>query len=263
MSVFFDRVLLTEDDIQKRNELKNVLETILKTGSGMDCVLHTYGSTANSLGFRNSDIDLFIELKNENNFHNKFGFEKAMSYLKKFRTTLSHNLNIMIAEPVDSRRCPIIRIDFNYLRNAFSQKAFVYKKVAIVCDLSLTNGLGVINTKLIRLYSRLESRFHQLAVVLRYWAKINGFIDGLNGLTSYALTQLVVFFCQSISPPLIPSLDQLKRLSLDTVVIDGIECRFCDDLNLIPKSKNKDSIIDLLKKFFKFYRLSIKIETIG
>ena len=175
---------------------------------------------------------------------------KAFQYLEQFRTIFRRRLQMKTCALVKSRRCPIVKIQFNASAKD-SEKS--EEKSGIDCDINITNGLGVNNTKLIHLYTRLESRFQQLAAVLRFWAKKNGFIDGSTGFTSYALTQLVIFFCQTISPQLLPSLEQLSQMTEESVVIDGIECKFCKDLDLIPKSQNKESVIELLKTFFKFY----------
>ena len=252
LTIFRGRVLFTQKDYQKRNELKNILQKILNE-SGLDCVLHFFGSTTNSLGFRTSDIDLFLELKEENNFCLTVGFERAISYLKQIRGTFQRSLRpLTITEPVESRRCPIIKLDFSSFAQ-ISRKSKKSIKTGISCDINLTNGLGIINTKLIRLYCEFERRFQELALIVRFWGKNNAFIDGLNAFTSYALTQLVIFFCQSLSPPLLPTVDQLIDMAEESVIIDGRECKLCEDVNQIPKSQNTDSLIELLDKFFKFY----------
>ena len=228
-----------------------MLESILND-SGFDCVLHFFGSTDNSLGFRNSDIDLFIELKKEKNFHKSLDFGTSFHYLRQVRDFVQRSLRIHINEPVESRRCPIVKLDFSSFTSN-SKKAFVLVKSAINCDISITNGLGIINTKLIRFYAQYDRRFQELALILKFWAKKNGLIDGLNGFTSYALIQMLIFFCQNLSPPLLPTVDQLRQFSKESVIIDGRECGFCDDKSAIPKSLNEDTVLQLLAKFFKFY----------
>lgn len=254
IATFRGRVLFTEKDFKKRSELKAILQSILND-NGFDCVLHFFGSTDNSLGFRNSDIDLFVELNKEKNFAKSLDFATAVHYLRQIRDCLQRSLRIPIGEPVESRRCPIIKLDFTCITANKANKALALMKLGISCDISITNGLGVINTKLIRFYAQYDRRFQELAIILKFWAKKNGLIDGLNGFTSYALIQLLIFFCQQLNPPLLPTVDQLRRLESKEapLVIDDRECSFCAETSAVAKSQNTETVLQLLAKFFKFY----------
>jgi DNA polymerase sigma len=84
--------------------------------------------------------------------------------------------------------------------------------------MSLTNGLAKHNSRLIQYYCQLEPRFRQLALVLRFWAKINDIVGGSQRMTSYAFTQLVIYFCQKRQ--LLPSLDAIRELSpVDPLIV--------------------------------------------
>ncbi len=251
---FRSEVLLSEMDYKKRIKLKNILQDILND-SNFDCVLHFFGSTDNSVGFRNSDIDLFIELKELNNSAKKIDYFTAMEYLTKMKTVFKRDLNFFIPKPIESLRCPLIKIDFKNMSEKFRNNKSLFEELqtsGISCDLSLTNGLGQHNSRLIRLFCDIEPRFQDLAIILRYWAKANEFI-GSNAMSSYAFTQLIIFFCQTLSPPLLPSVDYLRQLTNKSIIVDDWECSFCHNTDLIKKSENEQSIIELLVQFFKFY----------
>ncbi|CAG2168973.1 unnamed protein product [Oppiella nova] len=256
INVFRRHVLLSREDIVKRLRLKDIFEEIVNN-SGIQCVFHFFGSTANSVGFRNSDIDLFIDIKGLDNIFVKYDYNTYMSYLTVIKNIFRDSLKFFIPAPVPSIRCPIIKIDFKFYGEKFRNNPRLYhslEALGIGCDINLSNGLGLQNTKLISFYCELDSRFQDLAIILRYWAKNNGFIGGSdNAFTSYALTQLVIFFCQNLSPPMLPTVDQLREPMSQSIVIDGWECGFCDNKNLIVRSQNTESVIDLLPKFFKFY----------
>jgi len=246
IQVLLNNILLNQTDYENRIRLKEKLQEILLLNH-FECVLHFLGSTVNKLGFRDSDIDLFIELA-ERKFPqtDRISFEEAMPLLTRVQHIFKKSLKIFVPKPIPSIRCPIVRLDFKEM----SQNL---KTNGIVCDLSLSNGLGPQNSKLIRVFCDIEPRFQQLAVILRYWAKINGFI-GSNEMSSYAFTQLVIFFCQNLSPPLLPTVDYLRQLTSETLVIDGWNCSFCDNASLIQKNQqNSENVFDLLQKFFIFY----------
>ena len=72
-------------------------------------------------------------------------------------------------------------------------------------------------------------------------------------MSSYAFTQLVLFFCQSEG--LLPTVDSLRQLSnLKSLVINGWDCSFSEDIESFSDNhRNCDSLLQLLEKFFTFY----------
>ncbi len=244
--LFYERFLLKANDIENRFKLKNKLQEIL-CENGFNCVLHIFGSTLNKLGFRDTDIDIFIELPQKENIKEKIKFSDAVIHLNRIHSILTQSLGFVIRKPIAKplMRCPLIRVDFSNISQNLKNRG-------IICDLNLSNALSLRNTKLIRLFCDIEPRFQALATILRYWAKMNGFISSTQ-FSSYAFTQLVIFFCQNTSPPLLPSVDNLRQLAKESLLVNGWECSFCDDHNLIEKSKNKQTVIELFAQFFKFY----------
>ena len=242
MKVLFDRLLLKDSDLEKRNKLKDYLQEVLNS-NGFECRLHFSGSTVNGLGFRDSDIDIFIETLEGK----QKSFDDTMASLKSIHTILKRELKMFIPEPIAHNRCPIVRLPFNQTTVVKDRDIKV-----LVCDLSLSNGLAQRHSYLIRHFCRLEPRFQELYILLRFWAKINGFM-GSRHITSFTITQLVVFFCQSEG--LLPTVDRLRQSSdVKPLIINGWDCSFSEDIELfIDNHQNNDSLLQLLEKFFAFY----------
>ncbi|XP_018420817.1 PREDICTED: speckle targeted PIP5K1A-regulated poly(A) polymerase [Nanorana parkeri] len=148
-------------------------------------------------------------------------------------------------QTVPSARRPVIR--------------FQHKTSGLRGDITLNNRLALRNSYYLRLCSDLDPRVPQLVYTLRYWARVNQLAgNSLGGgplLNNYALTLLIIFFLQSRSPLVIPSLSQLRVMAVDedTHIIDGWDCTFPSDPTQIQPSKNEQSLGCLLSEFFSFF----------
>ncbi|CAK0869039.1 unnamed protein product, partial [Prorocentrum cordatum] len=80
-------------------------------------------------------------------------------------------------------------------------------------DITVRNMLGVHKSGLLREYASLDPRLCGLVRIVKHWARRRGVFGqtcGYPGRTKrYAYTLLAIFFAQSTSPPLIPSLQAL------------------------------------------------------
>lgn len=124
------------------------------------------------------------------------------------------------------------------------------------CDLNANNALGIANTRLLRFLCKLEPRFHLLNVLVRFWAKTEAGLNRPDALSSYALSNLLLYFFQSRVPALLPSVDTLVRLNTTGVkIVNRWRCDFCKDLRRIAWncSANRESLGALLVGFFRFY----------
>jgi DNA polymerase sigma len=113
--------------------------------------------------------------------NNKITYTKAIELLREFHKILIKRLKMFIS----SKRYPILRLHFKHFGDSL-------RSTGITCDLSLTNSLGIKNSKLIVSLCKLEPKFQILAIVLRFWAKLNGFF-GSSQMSSYAFLMLVFF----------------------------------------------------------------------
>ncbi len=140
-----------------------------------------------------------------------------------------------------------MRLDFKHFGDSL-------QSTGITCDLSLTNSLGIRNSKLIAFLCKLEPKFQTLAIVLRFWAKLNGFI-GSSQMSSYAFSMLIVFFCQNLNPPLLPTIE--LSAPNKNLIINGIKSWFCSHIDLYRMSSSQEdndlSVKDLLPLFVEYY----------
>ena len=252
MKVLFDRLLLKDSDLEKRNKFKDYLEEVLNL-NGFECRLHFFGSTVDGLGFRDSDMDIFIETldgKQQKSWDDIIYSHSTIHTILKERQKLFRPILFQIF------RWPYLKLVLNEV--LFAKPSDI--KV-LVCELSLNNPLSRRNSCLIRHFCHLEPRFQQLCLLLHFWAKINGFIGNrreprqppTRRISSYAFTQLVLFFCQSEG--LLPSVDRLRQLSdVKPLMIDGLDCSFNENIESFGDNpRNSDSLLQLLEKFFAFY----------
>ena len=72
------------------------------------------------------------------------------------------------------------------------------------------------NTKLLYLYSVLNSRVRLLVYAIRYWGKVKGIAGSTNAtgnrLSNYTLTLLVLCYLQNVEPQVLPTIEQLSLL---------------------------------------------------
>ncbi|KAH9390340.1 Speckle targeted PIP5K1A-regulated poly(A) polymerase [Tyrophagus putrescentiae] len=255
-----DHILLTNEDIFRRKAFVSRMEKVLNQ-HGLNCQLKIFGSTYNGLGVRDaSDIDIFIEMKtSESNLSNAFVEEilkktdfiliKDQSYLEKWMLGLGGNAEVCIDSKVfynPKMRVPII-----------SSQASGICSISQV-DLNASNGLGIANTSLLHFLCTLEPRFHLLNVLLRFWAKKKTNLNRPNALSSYALSNLLLYFFQTRHPfPLLPPIDYLVRLNNgggQAKFVKGYRCDFCCDTQRIKwRTKNRETAWQLLAAFFRFY----------
>ena len=128
--------------------------------------------------------------------------------------------------------------------------------------------LPIINTKLIRLYSLYDQRFHILGIFLKFWVKknhIHGALDKF--LSSYALLILIIHYLQTIvEPSVLPILQQVHNIKKEYVYHNGEEEKvtnlyFEEDLDEINKyvniinhdEHNESTVVELLVGFFEYY----------
>ncbi|XP_050405949.1 speckle targeted PIP5K1A-regulated poly(A) polymerase [Patella vulgata] len=270
MAMLKDSMALTEEDFKQRNSICKMLLEVLKPYFP-ESTLHQFGSSVNGFGVKGCDLDLFLdfnddkqESKQKQHTPVQLPYVRDITTLKKSCGPLySHDLQQMslydkvklvsriLCEKgpgcndifcIPSTRCPVVR--------------FVHEPSGLKCDLSVNNRLALRNTQLLALYSSLDERVKLLVFTIRYWAKLRKIAGNENAgprLTNYALTLLVVYYLQNTSPPVLPSVKTLAELSDSTTMIDGWDCSFVKDINLIPETQNTTSEAQLLEKFFQFY----------
>lgn len=232
-----------------------------------------FGSSVNGLGFHDSDVDL--RLRPLGYIPNNEGYELlridenwADSALRNiaYQTT---RCSPAMGEFIPSNRCPIAKMTFmsggktGYLSNKECQRLVEGLKFDI--SMNSTNYLGSFNSKVLRFFCSLEPKFHLLATTIRYWSVRQSLIVP-GYLSSYALINMLIFFCQTTSPPILPTIDQMREKALknDQYKQNGVECKkgllqlewqciLSLDKSHYERSANREPLGIILLKFFEFY----------
>lgn len=241
-----------------------------------------FGSTTNGLGLRDSDVDLRLRPLEEvvkgiwePVFYNLETVEKVLCNIA-FHTTLCNPADGTF---VPSNRCPIAKLkfvdgDFMNCRNVLA--ALQTAKEGLNYDISLSSeaSLSTFNSYVLRFLCHLQPKFHLMATVLRNWSNVHQLIQP-GYLSSYALINMLIHFCQTINPPLLPTYDIMrdmyyKHYPYEKILDPTLEkdnnqclrkaitrteynCLLCLREEHYPPSANTEPLSILLLKFFEFY----------
>ncbi|XP_064112875.1 poly(A) RNA polymerase, mitochondrial-like [Macrobrachium nipponense] len=217
-----------------------------------------FGSSVNTFGRHNCDLDMILELTDadmhKDNHRLVFQTKKSRAAANP-RITMQRHMEV-ISDVIDNfvpgcsqvrkilgARVPIIKYYQDY--------------TGIECDLSMANRSGFYMSEMLYLYGCMDPRVRPLVFTIRSWAKDRHMTSPFAGrwITNFSLTLLVLFYLMRTSPPVIPPLQTLIKLagSSDKRETNGISCTFLRDLRTLTSSDNKDTLETLLKGFFEFY----------
>ena len=114
-------------------------------------------------------------------------------------------------------------------------------------------------SEMLYLFGEIDSRFRTLVTTVRFWASSNGLTSPIPGpyITNFQLSLLVVFYLQRVSPPVLPTLNEMMSLArpqVDRRWIDDIECTFLRDPTPFHQRAqlNESSLEDLFVGFLEF-----------
>ena len=140
---------------------------------------------------------------------------------------------------------------------------FPKQGVGIQCDINFFNPLGIYNTRMLRCYSKCDSRVRPMVLFVKSWAKRRQINSSYSGtLSSYGFVLMVLHYLVNVAqPPVLPNLQlQAARFGAPTVEIDGWDVRFFNDEGEIESSaargvltQNFEPLGALLRGFFQYF----------
>jgi len=238
---FLELVLITEDQLEAMKGVRDALEDVLKT-EFPDCKAFPFGSSASGLGFRDSDLDIHVELgcnAIDDTFYVKAGMWGDRFRTRKVCEILRRAERFKSAVNVLNARTPIIK-----LRDRLTR---------INCDINVVSCMGVRNTHFLAFCAEQDERFMPLVSILKYFCREQGVTSSGKGdhLNSYTMVLMVIFFLQGKG--ILYSLEVLQK-GVEEEEVDGWNVAFNKDFSQLPELKdNKSSVYKLLLQFFKFY----------
>ncbi|KAK9058947.1 hypothetical protein SSX86_021564 [Deinandra increscens subsp. villosa] len=226
----YQSLIPPEEEKEKQKQLMALLNRhVTKEWPGARLFL--YGSCANSFGFSKSDIDVCLAMGDAE-------VDKSEILLKLADILKSDNLQNVQA--LTRARVPIVKL--------------MDPVTGISCDICVNNLLAVINTKLLRDYSKIDVRLRQLAFIVKHWAKSRGVNETYQGtLSSYAYVLMCIHFLQQRTPSILPCLQGMERTY--KVDVDNVECSYFDQVDKLQGfgSRNNESIAQLVWAFFSYW----------
>lgn len=201
MELYANQLINASRELQNRDTFKRVCNLIASKLSHVypNAQCFPFGSSVIGMGTPDGDLDIFVDTTGQSYFQ-KQSKTKIKDAIRKTEMALRKSNFFNDFEPVFHARTPILRTYCN------SEK--------IDCDLSYSNGLSSCNTALISYFIELQPVCKQLAVIIKYWAKLNNL-----GTNSYLVVLLVIFYLQVEG--VLPAVQRLQSGVNEPVYIDG------------------------------------------
>ncbi|XP_054129555.1 poly(A) RNA polymerase, mitochondrial [Melozone crissalis] len=259
MYILLDEYQLTEENIRLRFLACSLVRDFARAYFP-DSTVKPFGSSVNTFGKLGSDVDMFLDFRDTAEHATKmkkgpFEMEYQMKRLPSERLATQRILSVIgdcldnfgpgcaNVQKILNARCPLVK--------------FSHQPTGFQCDLSVSNSIAIRSSELLYIYGCLDSRVRALVFTIRCWARVHGLTNSAPGtwITNFSLTMMVMFFLQRRSPPIIPTLDQLKELAgeKDKHIIGGYDCSFVSDLMKIKPTKNTETLDVLLSEFFEYF----------
>ncbi|XP_020277633.1 uncharacterized protein LOC109851711 [Pseudomyrmex gracilis] len=194
---------------------------------------YPFGSRISDLALPGSDIDIFLDCDHMYEGRN-LSHRDPKNLILEIASLLSSNSQVWkVQNIVLNTKIPIAKVYNIPLR--------------LMCDISVTNGLAVENTKLIGFFNQAFPCGRKMILFLKQWLGYSN-LSGSYKITNYALTWCVIFYLQKLL--VFPSISGLINLSNKSWKIDGWEVGV--SYNFHVRTPNF-TFEELLMGFFIFY----------
>lgn len=236
LNKLFDDVELSVDDTRQRWQLAfDVWLILLKRFP--NCRVYVFGSFLTGLCDVHCSVDIFVEIESD------YGIKDGM--------TLQALRHYLLNAYCRHRRSRFVKqeLEVNELPDQIFR--FQHRISGIGCAIFLDKLIYVQNSKLFQFYVNFDPRVNQFLSLLRYWVAYHGLCEKVPGkMTMYAVSMLALVYL--VKRKIVPSLKLLQLLAsierMKTGVknnyeeIDGYDCSFCTDMELIETCFDTDSL---------------------
>uniref|UniRef100_A0A8C4X6B2 polynucleotide adenylyltransferase n=1 Tax=Erpetoichthys calabaricus TaxID=27687 RepID=A0A8C4X6B2_ERPCA len=222
-----------QDDLEKkefcRAQLQREIQTLFPTSR-----VYLAGSSLNGFGTRSSDADLCLVVQN-----GPVNQKSDAVYILSLVQQLFYRLPYIERPHLIRAKVPILK--------------FRDKVSGVEFDLNVNNVVGIRNTFLLRTYAYVEKRVRPIILVVKKWARHRGINDASRGtLSSYSLVLMVLHYLQTLSKPVIPSLQKEYPESFNPTM--QLHLVHEGPSNIPPYiSKNGSTLGELFQGFLKYY----------
>jgi len=228
---------------------REVIESILKKNNLEGTIVEPYGSIVNNFLTNDGDIDISIVPFNKSK-------DEFLVYLQEIKEEL-----------INVRKYAVENQNI-YINTRYILLSILDIETKISIDITVHNLLPINNSKMIRLYSLFDQRFHVLGIFLKHWVKINNIKGAPDGyLSSYALLILIIHFLQNIvEPKILPVLQEIKKENIEYKYHHGekeltTNLYYEQDFDKMKEymsvincgNENESTVTELLVQFFEYY----------
>ncbi|KAG0205433.1 Zinc finger, CCHC domain-containing protein [Mortierella sp. NVP41] len=185
---WYPQLLADEESLIERQELLVRLQALFDTQfPDVGLQLRPFGSYVTGLGNKYSDIDICIFVEPDR--FQPYAPHSDVRHLAWFL----ENQQMQSVVAITDAKVPIIK--------------FVDPITEIHCDMNVQHPLGIYNSELIKAYMEIDVRLEKFLLLLKYFAKAHGILDGSSGfLCSYAYILMAIVFFQEQAEPILPRL---------------------------------------------------------
>ncbi|CAD6585977.1 MAG: hypothetical protein TREMPRED_004293 [Tremellales sp. Tagirdzhanova-0007] len=242
-------LLPTNEELTVKEEVRGLIEKLIKTIEPSARLL-SFGSSCNSFGLRNSDMDLVVLIDDP-------GAVLEPSHLVHMMGDLLERETNFDVKPLPKARIPILKLTLA------PSPALPF---GIACDIGIENRLAIENTRLLLTYATIDpARVRTLVLFrmsfLKVWAKRRRINSPYRGtLSSYGFTLMVLYYLVHVKqPPVLPNLQRIapvRPLTEEQVMLEGRNVYFFDDVETLRQewsSINYETVGELLIDFFRFF----------
>ncbi|KAK6971170.1 hypothetical protein BgiMline_026875 [Biomphalaria glabrata] len=254
---------LDDHDLRQRFFVCMLVEDLFQTNLPNVRVI-PYGSCLNGFGWWSSDLDMMLCLNDEpySGLNMKSQYEVVSGSQFKFVTEtfindrhLAQRTLAMVASLLELM--PRVQNIAKILNARVPIVRFEHEAVKMECDISIHSIDSIKMTEMLYLYSVCDPRVKPLMATIKQWAVSHSMTSGgeQQKVTTLGLLTMLIFFLQTRTPPVVPTLKYIQSLAKpsESFNIDDIKFALPGDPNIVPKSKNTESLESLLHGFFLFY----------